>query len=119
MSLIFSLFLLNADRPLTDYELQHMRKCFRNNAKMRQLGLPVLARLFANTRISLEIQQQKETENSGSEYGEDEPNSDGHLSDDGLEPETEVGCTLASLLYKVLVIPQCQILICGLLAHCI
>ena len=106
MSLIFSLFLLNADPPLTNYELQRMRKCFRNNAKMWQLRLPVLARLFANTRISLEIQQQKETENSGSEYnGEDEPNSDGHLSDDGLEPETELGCTLASLSYKVLVIP--------------
>ena len=119
MSLIFSLFLLNADPPLIDYELQRMRKCFRNNAKMWQLRLPVLARLFANTRISLEIQQQKETENSGSEYGEDEPNSDGHLSYDGLEPEMELGCTLASLSYKVLVIPQCQILICGLLAHCI
>ncbi|RCV30533.1 hypothetical protein SETIT_6G103100v2 [Setaria italica] len=66
---------------------------------MRQLGLPVLATLFANTRIYPEIQQQKEAENSGSEYnGEDEPNSDGHLSDDGLEPETELGYSIVSNL---------------------
>jgi hypothetical protein len=55
--------------------------------------------------ISPEIEQQKEKENSDSEYdGEDQPTSNGHLSDDGLEPE-ELGCTLASLSYKVLVIP--------------
>jgi len=61
-----------------------------------------------NSRIYPEIQQQQDTENSGSEYnGEDEPDSDGHLSDDALQPDTELGCTLASLSYKdkVLVIP--------------
>jgi len=59
-----------------------------------------------NTRISPEIKHQKEKENSDPEYnGEDEPNSDGHLSDDYLEPEKELGCTLASLSHKVLVIP--------------
>nr|TKW09594.1 hypothetical protein SEVIR_6G113400v2 [Setaria viridis] len=87
------------DPPLTDYELQWMRTCFHNNAKMRQLGLPVLATLFANTRIYPEIQQQKEAENSSSKYnGEDEPNSDGHLSDDGLELETELGYSIVSNL---------------------
>lgn len=100
------MFLLNADPPLTDYELEKMRRCYLNNAKMRQLGLPVLARILANTRISPEIEQQKEKENSDPEYnGEDEPTSDGHLSDDDLEPEKELGCTLASLSHKVLVIP--------------
>jgi hypothetical protein len=54
---------------------------------MQKLGLPMLAQLFA-----------KETENSGSEYnGEDEANSDAHLSDDDLEPPT--------LSSKVLVTP--------------
>jgi hypothetical protein len=83
-----------------------MRKCYLNNTKMRQLGLTVLSHLLANTRIFLEIERQKEKENSDQEYnGEDEPTSDGHLSDDDLEPEKELGCTLASLSHKVLVIP--------------
>ena len=70
----------------------------RNNAYMQKLGLPVLAQLCANTTISLEKRQQQDREDSGSEYnGEDEANSDAHLSDDDLEPPT--------LSSKVLVIP--------------
>jgi hypothetical protein len=65
---------------------------------MQKLRLPVLAQLFANTTLSPKKQQQNETENSGSEYnGEDEANSDAHLSDDDLEPPT--------LSSKVLVTP--------------
>ena len=108
VSLICSLFLINADAPLTDYENERMRQCLLNDAKMRELGLSALSSIFVNSRIYPEIQQQQDTENSGSEYnGEDEPDSDGHLSDDALQPDTELGCTLASLSYKdkVLVIP--------------
>jgi hypothetical protein len=87
---------------------------------MQQLGLPVIAQLLANVTISPEKQPQKNTENSDPEYnGEDEADSDGQLSDLDLEPEQELGCTLASLSSKVLVIPYCQILICGMLTHCI
>ena len=70
----------------------------RNNAYMQNLGLPVLAQLCANTTISPEKRQQQDREDSGLEYnGEDEANSDAHLSDDDLEPPT--------LSSKVLVIP--------------
>jgi len=115
VSLIFSLFLINADAPLSDYEKERMRQCLLNDAKMRELGLSALSSIFVNSRIYPEIQQQQDTENSGSEYnGEDEPDSDGHLSDDALQPDTELGCTLASLSYKdkVLVIPffSCSLL---------
>ena len=102
VSLIFSLFLHIAEPPLTDYELFRMKKCLRNNTYMHSLGLPVLAQLCKNTFVPQEKQQQKDKEDSGSEYnGEDEANNDAHLSDDDLEPST--------VSSKVLVIPYCQI----------
>ncbi|OQU79099.1 hypothetical protein SORBI_3008G095633 [Sorghum bicolor] len=89
VSLIFSLFLHIAEPPLTDYELFRMKKCLRNNTYMHSLGLPVLAQLCKNTFVPQEKQQQKDKEDSGSEYnGEDEANNDAHLSDDDLEPST-------------------------------
>jgi hypothetical protein len=98
VSLILSLFLLIAAPPLVPYELERMQRCIRNNAHMQKLGIPVLNQLFAHTTISLEKQRRQDTENSGSEYnGEDDVDSDSHLSDDGLEP--------LNFLSKVLVIP--------------
>lgn len=104
------LFSVNADALLIDYELSWMKQCLLNNAYMQQLGLPIVSNLFANIGISLEKQKQKNQEDSSSEYnGHDEANSDGHLSDAILEPETnalqELESTLGSLADKVLVIP--------------
>ncbi|CAD6267906.1 unnamed protein product [Miscanthus lutarioriparius] len=60
-----------------------------SHCQLKKLGLPVLAQLCANTTISPEKRQQQDREDSGLEYnGEDEANSDAHLSDDDLEPPT-------------------------------
>lgn len=78
-----------------------MKHCLDYNEYMQQLGLPVATNPFANTLISPEKQN---TRDSGSEYnGEDEPNSDGHPSDDNLESEKddclqELDTTISSLL---------------------
>lgn len=109
VSLIVLLDFLNAVGEMTIYKIQRMKHCLDYNEYMQQLGLPVATNPFANTLISPEKQN---TRDSGSEYnGEDEPNSDGHPSDDNLESEKddclqELDTTISSLLAdKVLLIP--------------
>ena len=46
--------LVNVEALLTAYEMKKMNQCLQNNARMRQLGIPALARLLsARSTISV------------------------------------------------------------------
>lgn len=103
--------------PLTDYEIKRRENCLRNNHRMRQLGLPALARILSAGPTTLQ-EPRKERNIDDPDFdsiAEVDAHSDDNESDNGLVPETEaledMDSGHATKKHKVLNLPLCHALI--------